>query len=98
MKILSKKFINNYKNRILNIHPSLLPKYKGLDAHKRVLENNEKFSGCTVHYVTTKLDSGKIILKKKVKINKTDTEKILKRKILKEEHKLYPNAIKKIFS
>ena len=83
---------------MVNIHPSLLPKYKGLDTHKRVLENNEKFSGCTVHYVTTKLDSGKIILKKKVKINKTDTEKILKRKILKEEHRLYPNAIKKIFS
>ena len=98
MKVLSDKFIKDFKYKILNIHPSLLPKYKGLDTHKRVLENNEKFSGCTVHYVTTKLDSGKIILKKKVKINKTDTEKILKRKILKEEHRLYPNAIKKIFS
>ena len=98
MKILSIDFLKQFNGKVVNIHPSLLPKYKGLDAHKRVLENNEKFSGCTVHYVTTKLDSGKIILKKKVKINKTDTEKILKRKILKEEHRLYPNAIKKIFS
>ena len=98
MKILSIDFLKKFNSKVVNIHPSLLPKYKGLDTHKRVLENNEKFSGCTVHYVTTKLDSGKIILKKKVKINKTDTEKILKRKILKEEHKLYPNAIKKIFS
>ena len=98
MKILSIDFLKKFNSKVVNIHPSLLPKYKGLDTHKRVLENNDKFSGCTVHYVTTKLDSGKIILKKKVKINKTDTEKILKRKILKEEHKLYPNAIKKIFS
>lgn len=98
MKILSIDFLKKFNGKVVNIHPSLLPKYKGLDTHKRVLENNEKFSGCTVHYVTTKLDSGKIILKKKVKINKTDTEKILKRKILKEEHRLYPNAIKKIFS
>ena len=98
MKILSIDFLKKFNSKVVNIHPSLLPKYKGLDTHKRVLENNEKFSGCTVHYVTTKLDSGKIILKKKVKINKTDTEKILKRKILKEEHRLYPNAIKKIFS
>ena len=98
MKILSIDFLKKFNSKVVNIHPSLLPKYKGLDTHKRVLENNEKFSGCTVHYVTTKLDSGKIILKKKVKINKTDTEKILKRKILKEEHRLYPKAIKKIFS
>ena len=98
MKILSIDFLKKFNSKVVNIHPSLLPKYKGLDTHKRVLENNEKFSGCTVHYVTTKLDSGKIILKKKVKINKTDTEKILKRKILKEEHRLYPTAIKKIFS
>ena len=98
MKILSIDFLKKFNGKVVNIHPSLLPKYKGLDTHKRVLENNEKFSGCAVHYVTTKLDSGKIILKKKVKINKTDTEKILKRKILKEEHRLYPNAIKKIFS
>ena len=67
MKILSIDFLKKFNGKVVNIHPSLLPKYKGLDTHKRVLENNEKFSGCTVHYVTTKLDSGKIILKKKLK-------------------------------
>ena len=98
MKILSNKFIKKFNGKIVNIHPSLLPKYKGLNTHRKVLENNEKFSGCSVHYVTDQLDSGKIILQKQVKINKTDTEKTLKRKILKEEHKLYPKAIKKIFN
>ena len=98
MKILSNKFIKKFNGKIVNIHPSLLPKYKGLNTHRKVIENNEKFSGFTVHYVTTQLDSGKIILQKQVKINKTDTEKTLKRKILKEEHKLYPKAIKKIFN
>ena len=98
MKILSNKFIKKFNGKIVNIHPSLLPKYKGLNTHRKVIENKEKFSGCTVHYVTAQLDSGKIILQKQVKINKTDTEKTLKRKILKEEHKLYPKAIKKIFN
>ena len=98
MKILSSKFIKKFKGKIVNIHPSLLPKYKGLHTHKKVLKNNEKFSGCSVHYVTAKLDSGKIILQKKVKIMKTDTEKTLKRKILREEYNLYPKAIKKIFN
>ena len=98
MKILSSKFIKKFKGKIVNIHPSLLPKYKGLYTHKKVLKNNEKFSGCSVHYVTAKLDSGKIILQKKVKIMKTDTEKTLKRKILREEYNLYPKAIKKIFN
>ena len=88
MKILSKNFIKNFKGKILNIHPSLLPKYKGLNTHKRAIENNEKFSGCTVHLVNSKLDSGKIILQKKVKINKKDTAKNLAKKILKQEHKL----------
>ena len=91
-------FIKIFGYKIINIHPSLLPKYKGLDTHKRVLKNNEKFSGCTVHYVTTKLDSGKIILQKKIKIDKTDKENTLRKKILKEEHKLYPRAIMKIFN
>ena len=94
MKILSDKFIKNFKYKILNIHPSLLPKYKGLNTHKRVLKNKEKFSGCTVHYVTNKLDSGKIILQKKMRIIKADNEKTLKKKILKIEHLLYPEAIK----
>ena len=97
MKILSNNFLKRFNGKVINIHPSLLPKYKGLDTHKRVLKNNEKFSGCTVHYVTSKLDSGKIILQKKIKIGKTDKENTLRKKILREEHKLYTRAIKKIF-
>ena len=98
MKILSKNFIRKFKGKIVNIHPSLLPKYKGLNTHKRALKNKEKFSGCTVHYVTIKVDSGKIILQKKVKIKKKDTVNSLKKKVLKKEHQLYPAAIMKIFS
>tara|TARA_B100000902_G_scaffold270768_1_gene256631 strand:+ start:194 stop:583 length:390 start_codon:yes stop_codon:yes gene_type:complete len=98
MKILSKNFINRFKGKILNIHPSLLPKYKGLNTHERVLKNKEKYSGCTVHMVSPKLDSGKIILQKKVKINKNDTTDTLEKKILIQEHKLYPKAIEKIFN
>ncbi len=98
MKILSKSFIKSFEGKILNIHPSLLPKYKGLNTHKRVINNNEGFSGCTVHLVNDKLDSGKIILQKKVKVLKKDNEHKLSRKILKIEHKLYPSAIKKLFS
>jgi len=94
MKVLSDKFIKDFKYKILNIHPSLLPKYKGLNTHKRVLKNKEKFSGCTVHYVTNKLDSGRVILQKKMKIIKADNEKTLRKKILKIEHLLYPKAIK----
>mgnify|MGYP001238797634 CR=1 FL=1 len=98
MKILSKDFIKNFKGKILNIHPSLLPKYKGLNTHQRAISNNEKYSGCTVHLVNSRLDSGKIILQKRVKINKFDTAKSLAKKILIQEHKLYPKAISKIFS
>ena len=98
MKILSKNFIDNFKGKILNIHPSLLPKFKGLNTHERALKNKENFSGCTVHYVNSKLDSGKVILQKKVKINKNETSKTLRDKILKQEHRLYPEAIKKIFN
>ena len=98
MKILSKNFIDDFRGKILNIHPSLLPKFKGLNTYERALKNNEKFSGCTVHYVNSKLDSGKIILQKKVRITKGETSKTLRSKILKQEHKLYPEAIKKIFN
>ena len=97
MRILSKNFIKKFKGKIVNIHPSYLPKYKGLNTSVRALRNNEKYSGCTVHYVTEKLDSGKIILQKKIKITKNETEISLDRKIIKEEHKLYPQAISKIF-
>ncbi len=95
MKILSGNFIKKFKGKILNIHPSLLPKYKGLNTHKRALNNKEKYSGCTVHFVNSKLDSGKIILQKKVKISKNETEASLAKKILAQEHKLYPQAILK---
>ena len=98
MEILSRNFITKFKGKILNIHPSLLPKYKGLNTHQRALDNNEKYSGCTVHFVNSKLDSGKIILQKKVKISKNDTKNSLARKVLIQEHKLYPKSILKIFS
>ena len=98
MKILSKSFIKNFKGKILNIHPSLLPKYKGLNTHEKAIKNKDKYSGCTVHFVSSKLDSGKIINQKKVTINKFDTPKKLAKKILIQEHKLYPAAIMKIFS
>ena len=98
MKILSKTFINNFDGKILNIHPSLLPKFKGLNTHERVIKNKEKYSGCTVHFVNSKLDSGKIILQDKVRINKNETPKTLAKKILAKEHKLYPKAILKVFS
>ena len=98
MKILSKNFIKNFKGKILNIHPSLLPKYKGLNTHERAIENKDKYSGCTVHFVNSKLDSGKIILQKKVNILKKDTPDTLAKKILVQEHKLYPKAILRIFS
>jgi phosphoribosylglycinamide formyltransferase-1 len=98
MKIISKNFIKSFKGQILNIHPSLLPKYKGLNTHEKAIENKDKYSGCTVHFVNSKLDSGKIINQKKVKINKFDTPKKLAKKILIQEHKLYPAAIMKIFS
>ena len=98
MKILSKNFIRNFQGKILNIHPSLLPKYRGLNTHERAIENNEQYSGCTVHLVNSRLDSGKIILQQKVKIYKKDTSKTLKKKIQKNEYLLYPKAIKKLIS
>jgi len=98
MKILSKKIINTYKNKILNIHPSLLPKYKGLNTHKRVIKNKEKFTGCTVHLVNSKLDEGKIILQKKVRVLKKDNENSLSKRVLKIENLIYPRAIKKFIN
>ncbi len=98
MAILSNNFIKKFKGKIINIHPSLLPKYKGLNTHQRVIDNKEKYSGCTVHYVNSKLDSGKIILQKKVRILKNDNKKSLGKRILKHEHILYPKALNKILS
>ena len=98
MKILSLNFIKRFNYRIINIHPSLLPKYKGLNTHKKAIKNKDKFSGCTVHYVTSKLDSGKIIMQKKIRISSKDNSKSLAQKILKKEHELYPASIMKIFN
>ena len=98
MRILPKTFIKNFKGKILNIHPSLLPQFKGLNVHERVLKSKKKYSGCTVHFVNSKLDSGKIILQKKIRIKKNDTSKSLAKRILTQEHKLYPKAIMKIFN
>ena len=98
MKILSSNFIKRFNKPILNIHPSLLPKYKGLNTHLRVINNNETFTGATVHLVTEKLDSGKIILQKKVKVFKNDDEKTLSKRVLKVEHQLYPKAIMKFLN
>ena len=98
MKILPKYFIKLYKGKIINIHPSLLPKYKGLNTHKRVIENNEKYTGCTIHYVNNFLDSGKIILQRKVKITQKDNKRSVEKKVLKIEHKIYPRTIDKVLS
>ena len=98
MEILSQNFIKKSNSTIINIHHSLLPKYKGLNTHAKVLSNGEKYTGCTVHFVNSKLDSGKIILQKKVKVLNDDNIYKLKKRVLIEEHKLYPKAILKIFN
>ena len=97
MKILSKNFITNFKYKIINIHPSLLPKFKGLNTHSRVLRSGERYTGCSVHLVNAELDSGDIILQKKVLIKKKETVNSLRKKVLKQEHKLYSEAIRLMF-
>jgi len=93
MRIISPHFIKKYKNRILNIHPALLPSFPGLDAQKQAIEFGAKFSGCTVHFVDEGVDTGPIILQEIVKVSVNDTEKTLSKKILVEEHKAYPKAV-----
>ena len=93
MRILSKSFIDKCKFKIINIHPSLLPKYKGLDTHKRAIVAKDKYAGSTVHYVNAKLDSGKIIIQRKVKILKKDSPATLAKRVLKIEHQIYPKAV-----
>ena len=93
MRILSKDFIDVFKGRILNIHPSLLPKYKGLNTHARAIAAKDKFSGCSVHLVTAELDGGPILAQRKVAIDKTDTAETLSSKVLEEEHLLYPEVL-----
>jgi len=96
MSILSHNFLKKWRYKIINIHPSLLPKYKGLNTHKRVIQNNEIFSGCTVHFVNKNIDSGQIIGQKKVRILQSDDKLTLQKKILKEEHKLYIKVLKQM--
>ena len=98
MKILSADFIKKFRGKIINIHPSLLPKYKGLNTHKRALKNKEKYSGCSVHLVNSKLDAGKIILQKRVRVYKNDNSETLAKRILKQEHKIYPLALNRLIS
>ena len=98
MKILSGNFIKKFAKPILNIHPSLLPKYKGLNTHERAIKNKDKFAGASIHKVTEKLDSGKVILQKKVKILKSDNARSLRKKVLKIEHEIYPKAIGKFLT
>ena len=93
MRILSKEFIQKCKFNIINIHPSLLPKYKGLNTHERAIKAGDKYAGSTVHYVTAKLDSGKKILQTKIKILKTDNVNSLAKRVLKAEHSIYPKAV-----
>ena len=98
MKVLSKRFIRSFKGKIINIHPSLLPKYKGLNTFKRILNDGEKITGCTVHFVDEKLDNGNIIVKKRVFINKKESLEQLKKKVQSEEYKAYSVAIRKIYN
>ena len=93
MRIISPYFIKKYRNRILNIHPSLLPAYPGLNAQKKALENGAKYTGCTVHLVDEGVDSGPILLQAIVKVNENDTEEKLSKRILSKEHKIYPQAV-----
>ena len=97
MKILSKSFIRKFKGKILNIHPSLLPKFKGLDTFNRVLKAKEKFTGCTVHFVDEKLDNGKIIIKRRIEIKKNFNQESLKKNIQIEEYKAYSQALRKVY-
>ena len=98
MRVLPDYFIRSYNGKIINIHPSLLPKYKGLKTHERVILNKEKYTGCTVHYVNKYLDSGKIILQKKIRVKKNDTPVSISKKVLKLEHQIYYKAILKVLS
>ena len=97
MKIISKSFLKQYKKNIINIHPSLLPKFKGLNTFTRILKNKEIKTGCTVHYVNEKLDAGKIIIRKSFFINKSDNVKTLKTNTQKLEYLSYPEAIINMF-
>ena len=93
MRIISPGFVKKYKNRIINIHPSLLPAFPGLNSQKQALDYGAKYSGCTVHFVDSGMDTGPVIIQAVVEIKEKDTEKLLSKKILKEEHRIYPEAV-----
>jgi len=93
MRIISPEFVKKYKNRIINIHPALLPAFPGLNSQRQALEHGAKYSGCTVHFVDLGMDSGPIIIQAVVKIKEKDTVKSLSKRILKEEHRIYPEAV-----
>lgn len=94
MRIISPEFVKKYKNRIINIHPALLPAFPGLDAQKQAIDNGAKYSGCTVHFVDSGVDTGPIILQLVVKVRNNDTEKTLSKRILAKEHQAYPEAVR----
>lgn len=94
MRIISPEFIKKYKNRIMNIHPALLPAYPGLHAQRQALEDGAKYSGCTVHFADEKVDHGPIILQATVEVKENDTEETLSERILEQEHKIYPEAVR----
>jgi phosphoribosylglycinamide formyltransferase-1 len=93
MRIISPEFVKKYKNRIINMHPALLPAFPGLDSQKQALDYGAKYSGCTVHFVDSGMDTGPVIIQAVVEIKENDTEKSLSKKILKEEHRIYPEAV-----
>ncbi|HJJ23070.1 MAG TPA: phosphoribosylglycinamide formyltransferase [Nitrosopumilus sp.] len=93
MRIISPQFVKKYKNKMINIHPALLPAFPGLDSQKQALEHGAKYSGCTVHFVDTEMDTGPIIIQAVVKIKENDTKESLSKRILKEEHRIYPEAV-----
>ena len=103
LSIIDKDFISNWNNKIINIHPSLLPKYGGkgmygMNVHEAVIANKEKESGCTVHFVDVDIDTGKILLQRKVDVSNNETPESLQKKVLKEEHQLLIEAIEKVIS
>jgi len=93
MRIISPGFVKKYKNRIINIHPALLPAFPGLNSQKQALDYGAKYSGCTVHFVDSGMDTGPVIIQAVVEIKEKDTEKLLSKKILKEEHRIYPEVV-----
>lgn len=93
MRIISPQFVKKYKNRLINIHPALLPAFPGLDSQKQALNHGAKYSGCTIHFVDTGMDTGPIIIQAVVKVKENDTEESLSKRILKEEHRIYPEAV-----